>query len=96
MGTEFRAHLLWKIDPENVKTFVEKYGETIARSLERCLCEPLLFQITSIEQTNSTPDETTRNDIIIYSYLICTQSQLKLDDARRPTAEVVGSSPAAL
>jgi hypothetical protein len=25
---EFRAHLLWKIDPENVKTFVEKYGET--------------------------------------------------------------------
>jgi len=24
---EFRAHLLWKIDPENVKTFVEKYGE---------------------------------------------------------------------
>jgi hypothetical protein len=25
---EFRAHLLWKVDPENVKTFVEKYGET--------------------------------------------------------------------
>ena len=25
---EFRAHLLWKIDPENVRTFVEKYGET--------------------------------------------------------------------
>ena len=25
---EFRAHLLWKIDPENVKVFVEKYGET--------------------------------------------------------------------
>ena len=24
---EFRAHLLWKIDPGNVKTFVEKYGE---------------------------------------------------------------------
>ena len=24
---EFRAHLLWKIDPENVKAFVEKYGE---------------------------------------------------------------------
>jgi regulator of protease activity HflC (stomatin/prohibitin superfamily) len=23
---EFRAHLLWKIDPVNVKTFVEKYG----------------------------------------------------------------------
>jgi regulator of protease activity HflC (stomatin/prohibitin superfamily) len=25
---EFRAHLLWKIDPENVRTFVEKYGAT--------------------------------------------------------------------
>jgi len=25
---EFQAHLLWKIDPENVKVFVEKYGET--------------------------------------------------------------------
>jgi regulator of protease activity HflC (stomatin/prohibitin superfamily) len=25
---EFQAHLLWKVDPENVKTFVEKYGET--------------------------------------------------------------------
>ena len=25
---EFRAHLLWKIDPENVRIFVEKYGET--------------------------------------------------------------------
>src|SRR5260370_16352768 len=25
---EFRSHLLWKIDAENVKTFVEKYGET--------------------------------------------------------------------
>src|SRR5258707_9069566 len=25
---EFRAHLLWRIDPENVKSFVEKYGET--------------------------------------------------------------------
>jgi regulator of protease activity HflC (stomatin/prohibitin superfamily) len=25
---EFRAHLLWKIDPENIRTFVEKYGET--------------------------------------------------------------------
>jgi regulator of protease activity HflC (stomatin/prohibitin superfamily) len=25
---EFRAHLLWKVDPENVRTFVEKYGET--------------------------------------------------------------------
>jgi hypothetical protein len=24
---EFQAHLLWKIDPENVKVFVEKYGE---------------------------------------------------------------------
>ena len=24
---EFRAHLLWKIDPENVRTFVEKYGQ---------------------------------------------------------------------
>jgi regulator of protease activity HflC (stomatin/prohibitin superfamily) len=23
---EFRAHLLWKIDPVNVRTFVEKYG----------------------------------------------------------------------
>ena len=25
---EFRAHLLWKVDPENVRTFVEKYGAT--------------------------------------------------------------------
>jgi SPFH domain / Band 7 family len=25
---EFRAHLLWKVEPENVKIFVEKYGET--------------------------------------------------------------------
>ncbi len=25
---EFQAHLLWKIEPENVKIFVEKYGET--------------------------------------------------------------------
>src|SRR6266446_10366126 len=25
---EFRAHLLWKIEPQNVRTFVEKYGET--------------------------------------------------------------------
>jgi regulator of protease activity HflC (stomatin/prohibitin superfamily) len=25
---EFQAHLLWKVDPENVKIFVEKYGET--------------------------------------------------------------------
>jgi len=25
---EFRAHLLWKIDPQNVKAFVEKYGAT--------------------------------------------------------------------
>jgi regulator of protease activity HflC (stomatin/prohibitin superfamily) len=25
---EFQAHLLWKVDPENVKLFVEKYGET--------------------------------------------------------------------
>jgi hypothetical protein len=25
---EFRAHLLWKIDPENVRIFVEKFGET--------------------------------------------------------------------
>jgi regulator of protease activity HflC (stomatin/prohibitin superfamily) len=25
---EFRAHLLWKIDPENVKALVEKYGGT--------------------------------------------------------------------
>ena len=25
---EFQAHLLWKIDPENVKVFVEKYGGT--------------------------------------------------------------------
>ena len=24
---EFQAHLLWKVDPENVKTFVEKYGQ---------------------------------------------------------------------
>jgi regulator of protease activity HflC (stomatin/prohibitin superfamily) len=23
---EFQAHLLWKVDPENVKTFVEKFG----------------------------------------------------------------------
>ena len=25
---EFQAHLLWKVEPENVKNFVEKYGET--------------------------------------------------------------------
>ena len=25
---EFQAHLLWKVDPENVKVFIEKYGET--------------------------------------------------------------------
>ena len=25
---EFRAHLLWRIDPENVRAFVEKYGGT--------------------------------------------------------------------
>ncbi len=25
---EFQAHLLWKVEPENVKIFVEKYGET--------------------------------------------------------------------
>jgi regulator of protease activity HflC (stomatin/prohibitin superfamily) len=25
---EFQAHLLWKVEPENVKVFVEKYGET--------------------------------------------------------------------
>jgi len=25
---EFRAHLLWKVEPENIKIFVEKYGET--------------------------------------------------------------------
>ena len=25
---EFQAHLLWKVDPENVKTFVEKFGGT--------------------------------------------------------------------
>ena len=25
---EFQAHLLWKVEPDNVKTFVEKYGET--------------------------------------------------------------------
>src|SRR5882757_8642340 len=25
---EFRAHMLWKVDPENVRTFVEIYGET--------------------------------------------------------------------
>jgi regulator of protease activity HflC (stomatin/prohibitin superfamily) len=31
---EFRAHLLWKIDPENVKLFVEKYGETGPNPLE--------------------------------------------------------------
>jgi regulator of protease activity HflC (stomatin/prohibitin superfamily) len=25
---EFQAHLLWKVEPQNVKNFVEKYGET--------------------------------------------------------------------
>ena len=25
---EFQAHLLWKVEPQNVKIFVEKYGET--------------------------------------------------------------------
>ncbi len=25
---EFQAHLLWKVEPQNVKDFVEKYGET--------------------------------------------------------------------
>jgi regulator of protease activity HflC (stomatin/prohibitin superfamily) len=31
---EFQAHLLWKIDPENIKLFVEKYGETGPNPLE--------------------------------------------------------------
>jgi regulator of protease activity HflC (stomatin/prohibitin superfamily) len=31
---EFQAHLLWKVDPENVKLFVEKYGETGPNPLE--------------------------------------------------------------
>lgn len=31
---EFQAHLLWKVDPENVKLFVEKYGETGMNPLE--------------------------------------------------------------
>lgn len=25
---EFQAHLLWKVEPQNVRNFVEKYGET--------------------------------------------------------------------
>jgi regulator of protease activity HflC (stomatin/prohibitin superfamily) len=28
LRVEFRAHLLWKVDPANVKAFVENYGET--------------------------------------------------------------------
>jgi len=31
---EFQAHLLWKVDPENVRLFVEKYGETGPNPLE--------------------------------------------------------------
>src|SRR5258708_16676638 len=43
---EFRAHLLWRIDPENVKSFVEKYGETgenpLAAAYNNFIKEPFI------------------------------------------------------
>ncbi len=49
---EFQAHLLWKVEPANVKQFVEKYGETGEN--------PLLTPTTISSRSRSEPTRATR------------------------------------